>query len=59
MKHSKTWKIVKKIAIVDLTIGIAIAIFTWKTLGTEGLAAEFCNLTNVEMCNEVEWTTKR
>jgi hypothetical protein len=59
MKHPKIFKTVKQLLFVDLMIGIVITIVTWKTLGTEGLAAEFCNLTDVEMCDEVEWTEDR
>ena len=56
MKHSKIVQTIKKVVVVDLMISIVITAVTWKALGTEGLAAEFCNLTNVEMCDEVEWS---
>lgn len=49
-------KVVKRFLALDLTIGIAITIITWMNLGTEGMAARFCSLTNVERCNEIEWS---
>ena len=49
-------EVVKKFLAFDLIIGIGITAITWMSLGTEGMAAKFCDLTNAERCDEVEWS---
>ena len=49
-------KVVKKFLAFDLAIGLAITVVTWMSLGTEGMAAKFCSLTNAERCDDVEWS---
>ena len=46
----------KKIVFVDLLIGLTITAVAWVNLGTEGMAARFCNLVHVETCDEIEWS---
>lgn len=55
MKISKT---VKKIAMADLMIGLAITAMLWMSIGTEGMAERFCSLIAIEKCNEIEWSER-
>lgn len=54
----KTFDIVKKFLIADLAIGLLLTVIAWTTLGTEGMAAKFCNLTHAARCDEIEWSEK-
>ena len=47
---------VKKFLLADLALGLIITGTAWSSVGTEGMAAEYCSLTHAEMCNDVEWS---
>ena len=49
-------EVVKKFLALDLIIGVVITIAVWSSVGTEGLAAKFCELTDADRCDEVEWS---
>lgn len=43
----------KKLVKIDFAIGIVIAAVAWASLGTEGMAREFCENFKVDRCQEV------
>ena len=47
---------VKKFLLADLALGLIITGTLWNSVGTEGMAAEYCSLTHAEMCDDVEWS---
>jgi len=49
-------KVIRANIIIDLLVGSVIAISLWKSIGTEAMAQEFCSLTKVKMCEEIEWS---
>lgn len=49
-------EMVKKYIAIDLVIGALITIGIWTSIGTEGMAAKFCELTAVAKCDEIEWS---
>ncbi len=49
-------KAVKKFLLADLALGLIITGTAWNSVGTEGMAVEYCILTHAEMCDDVEWS---
>jgi hypothetical protein len=47
---------IKKFIAADLAIGLFITATVWSSLGTEGMAAKFCESIHVDRCDEVEWS---
>jgi len=47
---------VKKFIAIDFAVGIIVTAVLWRSIGTEGMAAKFCSLAHVEMCDEIEWS---
>ncbi len=43
----------KKLAKIDFAIGVVLAAVAWASLGTEGMAREFCKNFKVDRCQEV------
>lgn len=47
---------IKKVIALDLIIGVSIAAVVWNSLGTEGMAAKFCDSIHVDRCDEIDWS---
>lgn len=56
MNTSRLATAIKKILAFDLLLGLLIVAMMWNSLGTEGMAAEFCKWAHVERCDEIDWS---